>query len=70
MKKFFKRLICKHKNQRTITNIGGDMINMLDARSVRVCRDCKKLIFSPYLDKECRRVNDFIDIGEEQDDTL
>lgn len=60
MLNFFKRMTCKHENQITITNIGGDMINMIDARSVRECKDCGKLIFSPYLDKECNKVNEFI----------
>lgn len=60
MKNFFKRFICKHKNQRTITNIGGDMINMIDARSVRECKDCGKIIFSPCLDIECTKVNKFV----------
>ena len=57
--KFLKRMICKHKNQRTVTNIG------VDARSVRICKDCGKLIFSPYLDTECTKVNEFIATEED-----
>lgn len=59
MKKLLKRLICKHNNQSTITNISGDMINRIDARSIRECKDCGKLIFSRYLDEECDKVNYF-----------
>lgn len=70
MKNFFKRFRCKHKNQRTITNIGGDMINMIDARSVRECKDCGKIIFSLYLDETCKKVNEFYRDKEDKDDTL
>ena len=63
--KFLKRMICKHKNQRTVTNIGGDFINLLDARSIRICKDCGKSIFSPNLDTECTKVNEFIATEED-----
>lgn len=68
--KFLKRLFCKHKNQRTVTNIGGDFINLIDTRSIRICKNCGKIIFSPDLDETCNKVNEFVDTGEDKDDTL
>lgn len=50
---------CTHKNTRTVTNIYGDTINAFNARSIRVCKDCGKIIYSNYLDKECHKVNNF-----------
>lgn len=64
MKKFFKKIICKHKNQITITNIYGDLINALNARSIRICKDCNKLIFSNKLDKNCNEINNLFKVKE------
>lgn len=50
---------CQHKNIRTITNIYGDAINVYDARSIQMCNDCGKIIYSDYLDKDCHNTNDF-----------
>lgn len=54
--KWFKE--CSHNNVRTVTNIYGDAINY-DARSIRICEDCGKIIYSDYLDQECHKINNF-----------
>lgn len=61
LKRFNIQLVkdCQHKNIRTITNIYGDTINVYDARSIRICDDCGKIIYSDYLDKECHYANEF-----------
>lgn len=64
MFKIFKK--CKHENTTTITNIYGDPINYFNARSLRICDDCHKLIYSDYLDKSCDKCNEFPWIKEEK----
>lgn len=61
LKRFDIKLVkdCQHKNIRTITNIYGDAINAYDARSIRICDDCGKIIYSDYIDKECHKINKF-----------
>lgn len=61
LKRFDIKLVkdCQHKNIRTITNIYGDAINAYDARSIRICDDCGKIIYSDYIDKECYKINKF-----------
>lgn len=60
----FEKLKCSHENNRNITNIHGDCINMFSPtfnnkiyRSQKECLDCGAVYFSEYLDKECKRVN-------------
>lgn len=64
MKNFLKKIICKHKNQITLTNIHGDLINALNARSIRICKDGNKLIFSNKLDKNCNEINNLFKVKE------
>ena len=54
---FFKRLFCKHKSKKCITNIYGDMINDLNCRSVWECEKCGKLFFSSELNQNCKVIN-------------
>lgn len=42
MKKFFKRLLCKHPHWSFVRNIYGDEINYTNARSVYKCDNCGK----------------------------
>lgn len=57
IKKWIKRLKCKHNNLTTITNIYGDAINYYNCRSIKLCKDCGKLIRSNELDDKCNVVN-------------
>lgn len=58
---------CTHSNTKTITNIYGDTINAFNAKSIKICNNCGKIIYSSHLDKEC----DFIQRNEgEYCDTL
>ena len=59
IKKIIKRFKCKHENLETITNIHGDAINMFNARSWRVCKDCGKHVWNLGLDYNCSKVNEF-----------
>lgn len=54
---------CKVHEYETITNLYGDAINMYPmkngrvTRSIRRCKHCKKIIYSPILDLKCSIVN-------------
>ena len=65
---YFKRKIkqfkCKHTNQYTITNFGGDANNFFNCRSWRRCRDCGKII-EGGLDYNCDRVNQIYYVEDE-----
>ena len=53
------QLFCKHEYE-TITNLYGDIINQSGGnRSVVKCIWCEKLKFNPYLDKNCKEINNF-----------
>lgn len=58
----FKRK-CKIHEYETITNLYGDAINQFPmkngrvTRSIRRCKHCKKIIYSPMLDIKCDIVN-------------
>lgn len=47
-----KQKKCKHESIKTITNIYGNNINYYNARSIRICEDCHKVIWHKELDKE------------------
>lgn len=51
MKKFIKRLFCRHKGKLTLVrNIYGDEIRHLNyARSIWSCDDCFGLVYKPDL---------------------
>lgn len=53
----FRRLFCKHHNQKCITNIYGDLINDYDCRSIWKCLNCGQLIKSDELCKDCKTIN-------------
>jgi len=45
-----KKLFCKHKNPlKFLNNVYGDMINVVDGRSLWECRECGKIIVKNYL---------------------
>ncbi len=57
-----KRLRCKHTNKECMSNFYGDYINIVSyhnkiIRSVWRCKNCGKIIYSEYLDKDCNVVN-------------
>lgn len=58
----FKKLFCKHKNIRCLTNLYGDFINCHSTaskicRSVWLCKDCGKVIKKERLEPSCKTVN-------------
>jgi len=58
----FKRLFCKHENIECLTNFHGDCINIVSTskkiyRSAWRCKGCGKIIYSEYLDNNCKTVN-------------
>lgn len=59
---FLKRLFCRHKNKKCITNLYGDVVNMLSTdkhiyRSVWKCTNCGKCFYSEKLDPDCMIIN-------------
>ncbi len=42
MLNFLKSLICKHEEYKPCYNIYGDMINVMNGRSIWQCTNCKK----------------------------
>lgn len=68
-KKLLKKWKCPHTNKKTITNIYGDSINFYNTRSVQICEDCHKIIFSKNIDKNCNNINR-INIRSDDCDTL
>lgn len=69
-----KQKKCKHKSIKTITNIYGENINHSNAKSIRICKDCYKVIWHKELDKEMheRIEENLIELmkGFEIDDSL
>lgn len=57
----FWRFWCKHDEVKCISNIHGDLINLLSddrtVRSVWKCKKCGKMIYLPYLNPDCNVVN-------------
>ena len=57
-----KSLFCLHKNKECITNLHGDVVNMVSTkrhiyRSVWRCTRCGKCFYSEHLDPDCVTVN-------------
>jgi predicted RNA-binding protein YlxR (DUF448 family) len=63
IKKYIKQRHCKHEHVRCITNFYGDMINYMSThhhgivRSVYICKDCDKILYSSKLNKSCHYSN-------------
>ena len=60
----FKRLFCKHKNKKCLSNFHGDYIDIVSPlfsnkiyRSAWQCQDCGKIIYSTSLEPACKIVN-------------
>ena len=68
-KRKIKQFKCKHTNQYTITNFGGDANNFFNCRSWRRCRDCGKII-EGGLDYNCDRVNQIYYVEDETDENI
>lgn len=68
-KKLFKRWQCSHAHTQTITNLYGDFININNAKSVKICEDCHKIIFCDEIDKNCNK-RKFMHIGRDDCDSL
>lgn len=59
---FIKSLFCLHKNKECITNLHGDIVNLMSNkkhiyRSVWRCTKCGKCFYSSKLDPECNTIN-------------
>lgn len=57
IRNLIKRIKCKHNNIQTITNLYGDAIIYYNCRSIKICKDCGKIIKSETLDKNCNVIN-------------
>ena len=57
----FKQLFCEHRDKKCITNIHGDLINLLECRSVWECNKCGKIFNHKELEPTCSIVNFVID---------
>ena len=57
----FKHLFCEHRDKKCITNIHGDLINLLECRSVWECSKCGRRFNHEELDPTCNIVNFLID---------
>jgi hypothetical protein len=61
LKKLWKRLHCEHEFK-TKTNLYGDAIDTFGTgkkviRSIKTCTKCGKIIYSEFLDPNCKAVN-------------
>ena len=54
---FLKKLFCKHKNKKCITNIYGDLRNDFDCMSIWECENCGKLFLNSKLNRNCKVIN-------------
>ena len=57
MNKFIKRLFCRHKHTKTITNISGDYLYFYKCRSIKLCPECGKIIKDQNPDRNCKICN-------------
>lgn len=60
--KKLRQLFCLHKHKECITNIYGDMVNLLSTkhkiyRSVWKCKDCGKIFYESSLCNSCKVSN-------------
>lgn len=65
IKDFFKKLFCPHKEKVCITNLHGDVVNLMSTkkhiyRSVWRCSRCGKCFYSEKLDPDCVTSNWYV----------
>lgn len=57
LKKFIKRLLCKHEEKECITNFVGEWEKIYKCRSMWRCKKCGKIIYSDKYNFECEYTN-------------
>lgn len=62
IKEVFKRITCKHDDLLCISNIHGDLINIISpvggiTRSVWICKKCGAIKYASFMDPNCKITN-------------